>query len=384
MSKSYSTDVVKIGAKIRQRNQRMIDDYAKSQQRAALIGTIGNAVSGIATAYGQRQQLQQQQQGNAALLGQLGVQGVTPEMAGNLNSSQLVSAILAKRQQDQQAAATSQYLASQGYGGFPSNIDPQVANTILSAKLRQQAEQNLTPLEQARLKAELANADQSAAAAELSRWRMQNPAAGGEMSVSGMKLDAEQKRLADPTYRRGRLLEYKNASGMKQISPALISRIENMSEDDFIETMKQFSIGNRQRDAIDSREGLAREKLSLSRQQDALKAATQSYRMGGDLQKAKAEAASRYMASRATLGDPATPEEAIAAVSPWFSDPGQLQVPGQVQAQPVAVPSPASSTGTATRTVSVDAARQRHAQSGSKMPFEEYVKYLQSQGIQVQ
>ena len=106
MSKSYSTDIVKIGAKIRQRNQRMIDDYAKSQQRAALIGTIGNAVSGIATAYGQRQQLQQQQQGNAALLGQLGVQGVTPEMAGNINSSQLVSAILAKRQQDQQATST--------------------------------------------------------------------------------------------------------------------------------------------------------------------------------------------------------------------------------------------------------------------------------------
>lgn len=144
MSKSYNTDIVKIGAKIRQRNQRMIDDYAKSQQRAALIGTIGNAVSGIATAYGQRQQLQQQQQGNAALLGQLGVQGVTPQMAGNLNSSQLVSAILAKRQQDQQAAATSQYLASQGYDNIPAGVD----SSILSAIIRNRSPEKtfkLTP-----------------------------------------------------------------------------------------------------------------------------------------------------------------------------------------------------------------------------------------------
>jgi hypothetical protein len=131
MSKSYNTDIVKFASKIRKRNQGQIDDYAKAQQKQALISSIGGALTGVVGAYGQYKQQQQQQQGNSELLSQLGVQGVDPYVAGNLNSSGLMSAILAKRQQDTQNAATAQYLASQGYDNIPAGVDPSIISSII-------------------------------------------------------------------------------------------------------------------------------------------------------------------------------------------------------------------------------------------------------------
>ena len=100
MSKSYNTDVVKFASKIRKRNQGMIDDYAKAQQKQALIGSIGNAISGIAGAYGQAQQLKQQQAASQQI-GAMPELGLTPDVAGQIAPNQLLSAALQIRARNQ-------------------------------------------------------------------------------------------------------------------------------------------------------------------------------------------------------------------------------------------------------------------------------------------
>lgn len=101
MSKSYSTDIVKFASKIRNRNQGMIDDYAKAQQKQALIGSIGNALTGVVGAYGQYKQ-QQQQQAASQQIGAMPELGLSPDVSGQIAPNQLLSAALAIRARNQQ------------------------------------------------------------------------------------------------------------------------------------------------------------------------------------------------------------------------------------------------------------------------------------------
>lgn len=378
---SYDKSIFKAAQAINNRNRKWAAERERQQGYANLISSIGGAATNVIGAYGVAQRQNATEQGNAQLLGQLGMQGVDPRLAGQMNSSQLVSALLAKRRQDEQQAATSQFLKSQWYSDIPTNVDPSILSTILEAKIRQQREARVTPYDQARIATEQAQAESYRASADLARWRMQNPAAGGEMSVGAMRQQAEQKRLADPNYQRGRLLEYLKLTGEKTIPPARIAQLQQMGDEDFRTMMNQYSIGNRTQSQIDARGDVAAQSRELKRQELAFNAVKESYRLGGDLQKAKAEAAARYMASRASLGESIDTETAMADVSKWFTDPGEIQVPGAPQTTAPGAAQPAPQGG---QTITMEQAMSKLQSSGSKMTIEQYVEFLKGRGIQVQ
>lgn len=131
---TYDKSIFKAAQAINNRNRKWAQEREQQAQRAQLIQSIGGAATNVIGAYGIRQQQNAQQQGNAQLLGQLGVQGLDPKLAGQMNSSQLVSALLAKRQQDEQQAATAQFLQSQGYDSVPGNVDPSILSAIVRSK----------------------------------------------------------------------------------------------------------------------------------------------------------------------------------------------------------------------------------------------------------
>lgn len=106
MSKSYNTDVVKFASKIRKRNQGMIDDYAKAQQKQALIGSIGNALTGVVGAYGQYKQ-QQQQQAASQQIGAMPELGLSSDVSSQIAPNQLLSAALAIRARNQAQPLTA-------------------------------------------------------------------------------------------------------------------------------------------------------------------------------------------------------------------------------------------------------------------------------------
>lgn len=136
---SYDKSIFKAAQAINNRNRKWAAERERQQGYANLISSIGGAATNVIGAYGVAQRQNATEQGNAQLLGQLGMQGVDPRLAGQMNSSQLVSALLAKRRQDEQQAATSQFLKSQGYESIPGNVNP----SILSAIVRSKSKENM-------------------------------------------------------------------------------------------------------------------------------------------------------------------------------------------------------------------------------------------------
>lgn len=106
MSKSYNTDIVKFASKIRKRNQGMIDDYAKAQQKQALIGSIGNALTGVVGAYGQYKQ-QQQQKAASQQIGAMPELGLSSDASSQIAPNQLLSAAIAIRARNQAKPLTA-------------------------------------------------------------------------------------------------------------------------------------------------------------------------------------------------------------------------------------------------------------------------------------